>query len=166
MAFVGIIANDRDFKNIRKTFSKKDISKSVSLIEINENNIENLRNISFETLIFCRQLECDNLDLSYLDKICKNLSYLVINSDFNLHIPFSINESCSVITFGLDQKATITISSISENGFVLSLQKNIMKSNKEIYEMEEKCIKTKSTTNYQLYKCLVEYIIEIIYKTP
>ena len=140
MAFVGIIANDRDFKNIR--------------------------NISFETLIFCRQLECDNLDLSYLDRICKHLSYLVINSDFNLHIPFSINENCSVITFGLNQKATITISSISENGFVLSLQKNIIKNNKEIYEMEEKCIKTKSTTNYKLYKCLIEYIIEIIYKTP
>ena len=127
MAFVGIIANDRDFKNIRKTFSKKDISKSVSLIEINENNIENVRNISFETLIFCKQLECDNLGLSYLEKICESLSYLVINSDFDLHIPFSINESCSVITFGLDQKATITISSISESGFVLSLQKNIMK---------------------------------------
>ena len=61
MSFVGIVANDRDFKNIRKTFSKKDISKSVSLIEINENNIENVRNISFETLIFCKQLECDKL---------------------------------------------------------------------------------------------------------
>ena len=165
MSFVGIIANDRDFKNIYKTFSKKDISKSVSIVQINENNIENIRNISFETLIFCRELTCSNAVHSYLDNLCNKATYLVINSDFYLHTPPLKNNECTIITFGLNQAATVTVSSISENGFVLSLQKNILKINKQVQEMEEKCIKTKSTNNYQLYKILVDYIIKIIYET-
>ncbi len=164
MSLVGIVANDIDFKNIRKAFSKKDISKSVSIIEINENNIKNIRNIYFETLFFCKEINFSNVELSYLDKICENVSYLVINSDFNLHIPPLISESCTVITFGLNQKATVTVSSISENGFVLSLQQNITKHNKKIKEMEEKSIRTKNTNNFKLYKILVEYIIKIIYE--
>ena len=165
MSLIGIVANDIDFKNIRKAFRKKDISKSVSIIEINENNIENIRNISFETLFFCKNLDCTNIELSYLYKICENVSYLVINSDFNLCAPPSISDNCTVITFGLNQKATVTVSSISESGFVLSLQQNIIKPNKEVKEMEEKSIRVKNTNNFTLYKILVEYIIKIIYKT-
>ena len=165
MSFVGIIANDRDFKNIRKAFFKKDISKSISIIEINEKNIENIRNISFETLIFCRELVCSKNQLSYLEKICENATYLIINSDFNLHTPPLKNNECYIITFGLNQKATVTVSSISENGFVLSLQENIVKLNGQIQELEEKWIKKKNTNNFQLYKNLIEYIIKIIYKT-
>ena len=163
MSFVGIVANDRDFKNIRKTFEKKDISKSISIVEINENNIENMRNIVFETIIFCRELKHSKKQSIYLDEIIKKSSYLVINSDFNSHTIPSFNKECTIITFGLNQKATITVSSISENGFVISLQHNIKKSNNDIQEMEEKCIKTKNPTNFKLYKILVEYIIKIIY---
>ena len=164
MSFVGIIANDREFKNI-KAFSKKDFSKLATIVEINESNIENIRNIAFETLIFCKDIKESGLERCYLDKICKNASYLVINSDFNSDTPSLLNKECTTITFGLDQKATVTISSISDNGFVLSLQENILKHNKQMHEMEEKCIKTKNTNNYKLYKMLIEYIIEIIYKT-
>lgn len=164
MSFVGIIANDRDFKNIRKTFSGKDICKSISLIEINEKNLENIRNITFETIIFCRDINCSNIQTSYLNKLCENVDYLVINSDFNLHTPPLTNKKCTIITFGLNQKSTVTISSISESGFVLSLQKNITKKNNQIQEMEEKSIKTKNTNNFNLYKILIQYIIKIIYK--
>ena len=164
MSLVGIVANDIDSKNIRKAFSKKDISKSVSIIDINENNIENIRNISFETLFFCRKLDCTDIELSYLQRICENVSYLVINSDFNFNPLPPLNNNCTIITFGLNQKATVTVSSISENGFVLSLQQNVMRCNNKIKEMEEKCIKTKNTNNFTLYKILVEYIIKIIYK--
>ena len=164
MSFVGVIANDRDFKNIRKTILKKEIPKTISIIEINENNIENVRNISFETIIFCRDLDCSTSQNYYLSKICKNATYLVINSDFTFHTPPSTNNTTTIITFGLNQKATVTVSSISDNGFVLSLQKNIPKQNNKIHEMEEKCIKTKNTNNFNLYKNLLDYIIKIIYK--
>ncbi len=164
MSFVGIVANDRDFKNIRKAFSSKDISKSISLIEVNENNLENIRNITFETLIFCKDLNCTNIQTLYLNKICENATYLVMNSDFNMHAPPSSSKKCTIITFGLNQKSTVTVSSISENGFVLSLQQNIIKKNNQIQEMEEKSIKTKNTNNFNLYKILLQYIIKIIYK--
>ena len=163
MSFIGVIANDNDFKNIRKIFSKKNISKSVSLIDINQNNIDNIRNITFETIIFCKELNFSNTQKYYLNKLCENISYLLINSDFNFYTPPFINSECNIITFGLNQKATVTISSISENGFVLSLQKNIISLNNTLYEVEEKSIKTCNTNNFRLYKILLEYIIQIIY---
>ena len=164
MSFIGVIANNRDFKNIQKIFLRKDMPNSISLIEINENNIENIRNISFETIIFCKELNCSDTQKIYLNKICENAFYLIINSDFNWYIPPFTNNECTIITFGLNQKATVTVSSISENGFVLSLQSPIVTVNKAVHEIEEKSIKTKNPNNFKLYKILVEYIIKIIYK--
>ncbi len=163
MSFVGIIANDRDFKNIRKVFERKYIPKSVSIIEINEDSIENMRNINFETLIFCRDLKCNNLQNSYLEKICNNASYIVINNDF-VYFPTTLKSNTNIITYGLNKHSTVTVSSISENGYVISLQKSIIKNNNKIYEIEEKSIKAKNTNNYKLYKNLITYIIKIIYK--
>ena len=164
MSFVGIVANDRDFKNIRKIFLRKDMPKLMSLIEINENTIQNIRNITFDTIIFCKEFNCSDLHKSYLNKICKNSSYLIINSDFNLYIPPYVNNECTIITFGLNQKSTVTVSSISENGFVLSLQQPILRQNNTIYEIEEKSIKTSNTNSFNLYKTLIEYIMQIIYQ--
>ena len=164
MSFVGIVANDRDFKNIRKVFLRKDMPKLISLIEINENTIQNIRNITFDAVIFCKELYCSDSQKSYLNRICKNSSYLIINSDFNLYIPPCVNNECTIITFGLNQKSTVTVSSISESGFVLSLQQPIIRQNNTIYEIEEKSIKTSNTNSFNLYKTLMEYIIQIIYK--
>ncbi len=166
MFFVGVISNNRDFKNIQKAFSKKDILKNISLVRITEDNIKNVRNISFETILFCKKFDYSNSNIIYLDKICNNANYIVLNSDFVFHIPPSYTEKCTIITFGLNQNATVTVSSISDNGFVLSLRKNIIKKNHKLHEMEEKCIKTKNTNNYQLYKLIIEYIIKIIYEIP
>ena len=164
MSFVGVIANDRDAKVIRKMFAKKNISKTISVLEINENNIENGRNISFETLIFCKDLNCTSKQNVMLNQICENASYLVINRDFVFHTLPTENNTCTTITFGLNQQSSVTVSSISESGFVLSLQQNVSTLNDKIYEMEEKCIKTKNTNNFTLYKLLLDYIIKIIYQ--
>ena len=164
MSFVGIVANNRDFNNIQKTFLKNNASKSISLVQINGKNIENMRNITFETIIICKKVNYTNSQVSFLNKICENTSYLAINRDLDFHTPPSVNKNCTIITFGLNQSATITVSSISENGFVLSLQKNIKNIYGNIYEMEEKSIKSQNISTSNLYKILVDYIIKIIYK--
>ena len=48
MLFIGLIAKKKDVQSIKKDIKEKEIE----IIEIKENNIENLKNIKFEEIIF------------------------------------------------------------------------------------------------------------------
>ena len=76
MIFFGIISNKKDF-NIIKLEIEKSI-KDASIILIDKENIENLQNIKFEALIINSEINLDNKSIVFLQKICKNLKYLIV----------------------------------------------------------------------------------------
>ena len=73
------------------------------------------------------------------------------------------NEKVNIITYGLNQKATITMSSIKETDILISLQRNIENIKKEVIEVEEKHIKLNEKDKLKSYEILIIYTILIIY---
>lgn len=65
------------------------------------------------------------LHTKILKKLYDNSKYIIINSDINTEKNHLLENRKNIITYGMNQKATITMSSISDNKLLISLQKNI-----------------------------------------
>ena len=156
MSFIEIIENKDDFINIEKFFSKK-IDKQ--FIKIEEDNIENFKNILFETIVILNKISQSKQ--KYLESICRNARYLVINTDIDLKLE-NQNEN-NIITFGINQLSTVTISSVTEDRVLISQQRNIVNVKKQIVEAGEKVVNSRVKNNSRIYNNLLKYIIEKIY---
>lgn len=153
MKFVGMIGKNISLKNIN--------NEKINIIRLDENNIVNVKNIKFQIIIINEDLnEFDN-KLEYLEKILENTEYIIINSDIYIKMrikPFKKK----VITYGLNHKATVTISSIKDECVLIDLQREIETLNKNVIESGEKLVQIVDTVN--VYEIMVNYIIETITK--
>ena len=68
-----------------------------------------------------------------------------------------------VITYGLNQKATVTVSSISDTNILIYLQKSLQNKDKKKIEIEERRIKKKEKSTLKTYEILIIYIILMLY---
>ena len=87
------------------------------------------------------------------------LGYLIVNTDKNPEY----EKTEQIITYGLNQKATITISSISDTDILIYLQKNIQNKEDNKIEIEERRIKRKEKSKLKTYEILVIYTILKLY---
>ena len=87
------------------------------------------------------------------------LGYLIVNTDKNPEY----EQSDKIITYGLNQKATITISSISDTDILIYLQKNFQNKENDKIEIEERRIKRKEKSKLKTYEILVIYTILKLY---
>ena len=106
MSFMGIITNPKN-ENYIKKFLKKYINREY-VIFINEKNIENMRNIKFETILLGRKFEENEI----LNEIIRKFKYLILNSDLKVYDNKLDNLNIQIITYGFNQKDTITMSLI------------------------------------------------------
>lgn len=81
MSFLGIISNKKDFDIIRKKL--ENALPDEDIILINEKSLKNLQNIKFNALIINDELKLDKNNITILEKICKDIKYLIINYDRN-----------------------------------------------------------------------------------
>ena len=153
MKFVGIIGKNISLKNINK--------EEINVIRLDEKNIVNVKNIKFQLIIINEDLSEFNNKLEYLEKILENTEYIIINSDIYIKMKIKPFEK-KVITYGLNHKATVTISSIKDGNVLIDLQRGIETLNKNLIESEEKLIQTLDTVN--VYEILINYILETIIK--
>lgn len=160
MSFIGIIAENATYEFIKKEILKKE---NIKLIRIKKRDIENIKNIKFETVIICEEIKKIGYKKKFLDKIIDNTNYLVINSDINIQSNIFLNKKLNIITYGLNQKATVTASSISEDNVMVCLQRNIKNKDGEIIEVQETRINEKNINNKKVYSILVSYIISQMY---
>ena len=161
MPIIGIIAKIKDFKLINREFKNK----NVKIILINEKNINNLKNIQFDEIIFMKDINLTEITYKYMKQIISNVKYLIINSDVKISNleKLSINKPVKIITFGFNSKTTVTISSINEEKIVLSIQRNIEKVDKKIIETQEKVIEILNNHNKNVYNNLAVFIINEIH---
>lgn len=163
MSFIGIISDNKSFENIRKKILENITDSKLNIININTQSIENIQNIKFKIVVIDNNLEKFKNQKITLQKICKNTQYIILNTDIHLKMEILQNEKVNIITYGLNQKATITMSSIKETDILISLQRNIENIKKEIIEVEEKHIKLNETDKLKAYEILIIYTILIIY---
>ncbi len=162
MIFIGIMSECKSYENIKEKLKNEDIN----LIHINKKSIQNIKNIKFETLIIDTNLEEFQQEKEIIEQICNNAKYVFINTDLNIENNLEVKAKKEIITYGLNQKATVTVSSIKDRDILIYVQRNIKDNKEKSIEVGEKLVKIKEETKLKNYEILILYIIFLIYNYP
>lgn len=163
MSFIGVFANKKCFETIQKQITKKIKEPNLQLVQINLKSIENIKNIKFETIIIEDSLEKFKNHKEVLKKILENTQYLIINTDKNQEE--NRQTKATRITYGLNQKANVTVSSITETDILAYLQQSFQNKEGEKIEIEEKRIKRKlEKGRLTTYEILIIYTLFKLYQ--
>lgn len=162
MIFIGIMSECKSYENIKEKLKNEDIN----LIHINKKSIKNIKNIKFETLIIDIDLEEFQQEKEIIEQICNNAKYVFINTDLNIENNLEVKAKKEIITYGLNQKATVTVSSIKDRDILIYVQRNIKDNKEKSIEVGEKLVKIKEGTKLKNYEILILYIIFLIYNYP
>lgn len=127
---IGCIANNVVFKHLVKDFEDKDID----IINLKEAEVNDLMNFD---LIIHNNMPRRNIDAEKIRNISKKSKYLLINSDEDINIDLFKESKMNIITYGLNDKATITISSVEKNALLLDIQREIERIDGEKIEVGE-----------------------------
>lgn len=158
MTFVGIISDNKSFQILKENIDTQDYN----LIQINNKSIENIKNIKFEIIIINKELKSLEEKKLIIDFLCTNSKYILLNTDLNKELNFSQKCKEKIITFGLNHKATVTISSITESSILVYLQRNVKDKKDKLIEVGEKQVKINKDNKIKVYEILIIYIISII----
>ena len=157
MIFIGIIANQKEFEALNE---RLDGLKDIDMVLIDKNNLENLQNVKFDSLIIHQAMPA-GCNLQAFERICQNVQYLIVNVDKNRDIKILKNNQRTVINYGLNHKCTVTLSSIRDDYIMVALQREIINKNGNIEEIGEQ--KVQKTRKLDIYGHLLLAIIDKIY---
>ena len=88
--------------------------------------------------------------------------YLIVNSDIKSNLEL-LRHYRHIVTFGFNQQAIITVSSIEKENILICIQKNIQDINGEIIEQQEVNIEIGKNSLTKSYNLMVVFTILIIY---
>lgn len=159
MSFIGVVASKKCFENIQKKMAEEIKEEAINLLPINLRSIENVKNIKFETIIVEDSLEKFKNHKEIWQRILEKAEYVLINTDKNKEIERKPNQ----ITYGLNQKADVTVSSISETDILVYWQKNLQDREGNKIEIEERRIKKEEKQLIKTYEVLIVYTLLRIY---
>lgn len=120
MYLVGIISEN---KEIIRSLEKEFNNQKVDFIDLDINIIENFKNIRFD-IILIADLKNYNRNNNF-KKIVSNAYISVINTDIKDNLNVLDNLNGMVITYGFNPKATVTVSSVSDDNMSICIQRVI-----------------------------------------
>lgn len=156
MFFIGIITNQKNEIYIKNKLCS--ILSEANIIFITENNISNIKNIQFETIIIDDNIK-NKIELR---KIISNAKYVILNTDINMNMNIINNLNLTIITYGFNNKATFTVSSMEETNIIICLQRIII--NKKGIKIEPQEYKIEIDENVEKYAIIATQILNIMYK--
>ena len=161
MPFIGIISDEKSENYIRRELLNNLQINESNVLFIKEKSIENIKNIKFETVLLARQFK--NIDV--LKKILANTKYLIINTDIKNNLNLLEDLQLTVITYGFNSKATVTVSSVTDDKILLCLQRNIIDRNGKVLEAQEIQVVSKKLedNNIDVLEVMGTSIILLIY---
>lgn len=154
MSFIGVICDTKNENYIKQILMENLKNRTVMILK--EDNIENFKNIKFETIIIMSNDKTRILNESKLNgenvvkKIMGNAKYLVVNADEEINLNLLQETNGKVITYGFNSKSTITASSVKEDSILLCVQRNIENlegNNIELQEFNINKFNSKTPTN-------------------
>lgn len=163
MPFIGIVAKENDSNFIKNGILKNAKFNRFEIININKNSIQNIKNIKFDCLIINENIESFLKDSKYLENIINKAIYIIINSDIENNLYLFKHTGANVITYGLNAKSSLTVSSIKEENILLCIQRSIEGANKEVIEEQEININLKKNNVNKVYNVLAIFAILQIY---
>lgn len=161
MRFIGIAIAEREFEYVKKTIESKNYN--LKCIRITENSIENIKNIKFDTIVIDEILEKLYLKIQYLIEIMQRAQYILINSDSKIEQGIFNKINAKVITYGLNQKSTVTLSSIKDDKMLICIQRNIQTKDNNMIENGEMLIENEQIEEKNKYSLFIIFTILLIY---
>ena len=137
MPFIGILAKESDSNFMKNEVFKNSKHNKFEIININRESIENIKNIRFEIIVINEDLIEFLKNSKYLEYIIKNAKYLLINSDVVKYQEILANKQLNIITYGLNQNAIITLSSIKTENILICVQKRFKNIKGKVVEEQE-----------------------------
>ena len=158
MPLVGIIASKRDIQAIK--IGTED--RNMEFVAITPQSIKNVKNIKFEEIIFLEDINLKEEEYIYMEEIILKSKYIIINGDIDINIlkKIRIEKMIKLITFGLNSKNTITVSSVKEDKIIVCIQRDIEKEDGKIIERQEKEILLDNLKNKKIYNNLIIFILK------
>ena len=161
MSIIGIIAKEKRVNQIKKQIQKENVN--IEFVCINNKSIKNVRNIKFEIIIIEDSLIKLQENKEYMKYIMKNSKYILLNSDINISEEDFKDIELKILTYGLKQKATITISSIKEEKILISIQRAFKNFKEKIIEQKEISVELDDNSDKNMYNLLIKLaIMELI----
>ena len=164
MTIVGVISENQRFEILKNMIQKNSNKNKIELININRKSIENLKTIKFDIIVIMNSLEKLEKDVTKIEEICKNVKYLIINSDIEQNYEGLINIKSNIITCGLNQKSTVTFSSITDENMLISIQRGVRNREGKLIEVGEYNVKINPDIRTKLNEILVAFILENLEK--
>lgn len=152
MVFIGIVTNSKSEEDITKLLSLNKILKENNVIFIKESNIDNIKNVHFDTIVINSKFN----KMDELTNLLSNSKNIIINMDEEINFENDNISNLNLITYGFNSKSSVTISSITEDEVLICVQRNIC-NNKGLVEVQE--IKIDNSDNYNIYDLLVVLIL-------
>ena len=163
MPFIGVIAKECDSNFIKNEILKNSINNKFDIFNINQKNIQNIKNITFESIIINEDI-IELLKYSkYLEEIMKKAKYIIINSDVIKNISILGDNKINIITYGLNNQASVTISSVKDEDILICVQKSFQSINGKYIEEQEINIKILKNNLKKLCNTLSIFTILSIY---
>ncbi len=157
MSFIGIITNKSNKIDLENKL-KNIINSSNNIITLKAENVSNIKNIKFDTVII-------NYELYYNEEIrnlLKNTKNILMNADIKIDLKLFDNLNAYVITYGFNKKSTITVISVEQDEIILDIQRDINNINNKNIESKEIKINSEYDKKY-FYEEIVCKIMEILY---
>lgn len=123
MSFIGIICTPKQERYIKQILNS---SISSNIILLKEENIDNFKNITFETIaIFSNKSNALKKKETML-KILQKAKYIIINADEEIIVEGIENIKSNIISYGFNTKSTVTASSVDDDSMLICLQRAII----------------------------------------
>ena len=111
MVFIGIVTDSKSENSIEKLLSDNKFLIDNNVIFIKEKNIDNIKNVHFDTVIINNEFG----KIEELNKILQNAKNIILNMDTVVKcVDLNIINS-NLITYGFNSKSSITISSVTDD---------------------------------------------------
>lgn len=163
MPFIGIIAKESDANFIKNEVTKNAKHTKFEIININKKSIENIKNIRFETVVINDDLTEFLNNSKYLEDIIRNSKFLVINSDVVKNLDVLVNNKINIITYGLNQKAMVTMSSIKKENILICVQNKFENSTRQMIEEQEVNVEISKNNLKKICNSMAVFSILAIY---
>ena len=156
MVFIGIVTDSKSENDIEQLLMKNNALKENNVIFIKEKNIDNIKNVHFDTVVINKEFE----KMDELNKLLVNAKNIIINIDTNIDNKDLNIVNSNLITYGFNSKSSITISSVTDDDVLIYLQRNIYNNYGEI-EVQE--IKIENNPNYSIYDLIIVLTMFLMY---
>lgn len=126
MSLIGILTQNQNKAYLKEELKKRKLE---DVFFLTESTAQNMRNVKFDTFLLGKKITKEH---ETIREIAKGTDYFILNSDVKENLPLLENLDLKIITYGYNQKASITTSSVEEENVIVCLQRGI----KNIYQEE------------------------------